>query len=590
MSRLTPDVRRVPFEVLEHRQDSLHVRPYHRANGVWVDSWVVDALERLRGFCPIDAHVAELRERLGYDDDDARELHTQLTGLRDAGLLMTWAEIVEAANAHAAPRLIEPIDVLVVVACGKPEFTARALRTFVDSARPREVLVVDDSDASIRPAMIEALRQVDPRGAAVSYAGERQKRVFGRRLGDRLGPDFAPSLELALHAIPACGRTTGANHNAALLATAGRRLVCIDDDTFAPLAGGAGDTSAAGLTASFDPTALWFFNDLSDAVSGADAQRSAMDAHARALGQPLAALDLHNVGALTDEALVHLLTGRGRVRATMTGIAGDVGMTSTHSYMCADGPSRARLVDGGYEALRLTRAMHRAVSLLTIGRPGFFMTPCAGFDNRETLPPMFPFDRFQDHLFSACLRRAEDDAYLGWLPELVRHEPGPRPRGERESLFSPTEGIHTALHALMAVNVSRANDLVGLGRSIEATTAVSPAEYRDFVEEKHAAAVTRRLEQIEQMLEHHDSAPAAWAADIGECGERWRALFDRPDPSMPLDLVAQGHAPADAWQLCQRAVRDFGLLMQRWPQLCDEARQQRAAGIVLGDRIESAAP
>lgn len=565
-------VRRIPFTAADHDGDRVCVQPCCDTEPVWIDSWTADAIGRLRGSRTIEQHVEDLCARIDYDPAD---LGDELAAARDAGLLLDRAQITAIARGAADREPAQVVDTLVVVACGKPALAARALRTFASASHPRHVYVVDDSGPDDRPAMIAALVET---GVDAMYLGERQKRALAKQLVERSGADTAAAIELALHGTPGCGRTAGANRNAAFLAAAGTRFVSVDDDTLAPLASpGGSDGAEARLTGAFDPTELAFYADARAALDLTPAADHVLAAHGRVLGRPTGCLDAAIADDLGDADLADLLSGRGRVRASMTGIAGDVAMATTHSYMFLHGLSRERLM-ADYEDLRLTRATRRAVRGTAIGRPGFFMTTCAGFDNRAPLPPMFPFDRFQDHLFAASLRKAQRDAYVGWLPELVRHEPAARPRKGRASLFSPTEGIHTALHVMMATNASDASTLADLGEDIERLGDAPHREYRAFIEDKHAAAVTRRLEHVDRLLARYDETPAAWAADLEECAERWERLLESDDPSVPGDLTAAGHSPAEAWRICQSAVREYGSLLQRWEAIFDAARELEEAG------------
>src|SRR6185436_17829847 len=108
--------------------------------------------------------------------------------------------------------------------------------------------------------------------------------------------------------------TFGANRNAALLDTAGRRALTVDDDTTAALIGQPGVPGAV-LDGSVPLGDVAIFDSLAEVVSSHDWTRTGpLGPHAAVLGQPLRA-----VGPGLPE---------GRVIITQMGIAGDTG-TST---------------------------------------------------------------------------------------------------------------------------------------------------------------------------------------------------------------------------------------------------------------------
>ena len=83
------------------------------------------------------------------------------------------------------------------------------------------------------------------RGADIVYAAADQKRELATALtADGAIP--AETIDFALFDPEGCGRSTGANHNAQLLCTAGEAFLSIDDDTTARL--GPVPGAEAGLT------------------------------------------------------------------------------------------------------------------------------------------------------------------------------------------------------------------------------------------------------------------------------------------------------------------------------------------------------
>ena len=90
--------------------------------------------------------------------------------------------------------------------------------------------------------------------------------------------------------------------------------------------------------------------------------------------------------------MVHLLEqGRGRVFATVTGIAGDAAVEKSTYVLALEGVSRERLLGDprGYVQAALSRNILKIPGHPTIARAEFIVSLCLGLDNTQLLPPFW---------------------------------------------------------------------------------------------------------------------------------------------------------------------------------------------------------
>lgn len=609
-----------------------------------------DLLRRCDRFMTLDEHARAVCAELDGGEAMHAEVMGTLAAFARAGLLHRQDALLAQARAaaHAAdPRSAPPpLTRLVLTTRNRVDLACRAVQTYAASAhaagpandrdrghgrdhghahgRPIEIAIFDDAaDDSARGPLYHGLAPIaDAAGDALAlgYAGPDQRRAFAARLVEVAGADLREAIDFALFATGDSDWHPGANRNAALLHAAGAMLVCADDDTRCPLARMPGADLRPGLRlgAQADPTILWLHANAADALAAADAvERDVLAAHAALLGRsiddclrPLADGDV-DLDDVSPALLDRLAAGHGRVLLTTTGVIGDLGVRDPHAYLLLEGASRQRLMEA-YPRLRLARHGIRGVTRTTVSPPpdpaGAFaapglspcLGPCIGIDHRELLPPFFPFDRGPEAVFAAALRVCRDDAHVGHLPWLVQHQPGARPAFTRADLFAPTEGISSALHALLVLGTHApapalrdpAHRMIALGRHLQMIGGLRPGDYRDFIREHHMQVVGEHLAALQEaQARYADEAGAdTWADDVAESIDRWRDLVTGADWGAPRDLMAAGLSPGEAWAAAQGAIRRHGLLLEAWPRIVDAARALADAGEPMTVSLDEVEP
>jgi hypothetical protein len=209
-----------------------------------------------------------------------------------------------------------------------------------------------------------------------------------------------------------------------------------------------------------------------------------------------------------------------------------------------------------------------------------------GLDNRRLLPPFLPVQRNQDGVFAALLRLGFPEGYFGFLPWLLRHEPpGPRSaaRGDlvRRAGEMPSGQIVQALLRACAPNPPHADggpNLRAIGRTLSAWGSAPAGEFSEFVRVQLWSQMARMASHLTTLLRRSGGQPAFWAADTEQVLSGWREYFTAPGFGLPADLIPL-FGVEQALAAFQRLVRQFGELLQAWPEVVEAARRLKEKGV-----------
>jgi hypothetical protein len=575
-------------------------------------TFIADLQNHCDTFRTMPEHAIELCRRYGMSHHEAGALEEHLERLADEGLLTSKAALLEDCHGAAAASSDTPpaISSVVTTTCDRVDAALRCVKDFIDAGKrfDRSIthVVLDDSrGADVRREYRERLRST-ARDAAVTilYAGREEKEQFMQALTSAVGTPGLPAhvVEFALFGSEGLKHLCGANHNAALLQTAGSPLLATDDDVFARIAPAPEMEDTIAVVSTGDPTDLWFFADRESALDAVEfTDEDLLAQHERLLGRLPASCvaDLSDAQTLDlDEADSRLLTllvsGGGKVLATSCGIVGDCGMGAPSYYLTVGGESSQRLLwsDPGYEVLRTTREVVRAVPRWTIGDTLLLQGTSVGLDNTNLLPPYFPVQRNTDGIFAATLRSCCEGGLLGYLPWVVTHDPpSPRAFDARELCTRPCE-VHTPDVILQCVmshvygqgTMEPADRMRALGRQLQDLGTMEPGGFEEFLRMQRWHRVSSWISRLEESLRTTDDAPEAWTEDVERCIDEARASLLREDDVVPIDLIAEGDVDR-ARTVMQRLVFRFGELLEYWPDIHDAARRLREDGQTLARAV-----
>ncbi|MFO0761341.1 MAG: hypothetical protein U0359_32990 [Byssovorax sp.] len=559
-------------------------------------------LSACRAPLPLAAHAARIAAALRPGGAPVGPVLAALEALAAEGLLVSDTAIVRMLRQSAVARPTPPpIATLAIPTENRIESLVASLASYIEDSvihrHPMDYLVVDstaDPDIERRTrAAVEALRART--GAPVSYAGRPEKERYAEALAAEAG--VAPALiEFALFNPDRVGFAAGSNRNAILLHTAGDLCAMADDDTSCPIAPVPSIAPGLAITSQQEPSELWFPQPGEPVMPPLPAEPVGFAAaHASLLGKDVGTLAIEHPGGLDPSRAAgmffrRLMSGGGRVLTTQTGGAGDSGTGSMWHTLMLAGPSRERLhaSEAAYRHAFVSRIVVRAAVRPSIGDGLFCMTMGIGVDNRDLTPPEMPICRNGDGIYGVLIRLCFHDAYIGFLPWVVRHAPPTARSSPFEELWSSlrrTPANDMICHLLLgsrleADKLSPRENLRTLGAILQRWASQPHADFEEIVRMHVLRARAHDLVTLDEILRRYGRKPDYWARDIDRTAEALRNAITSPALAWPSDLVEQfGEERGRA--LFQTYVRKLGELLQAWPDLVEAAKRLRQKGVRL---------
>lgn len=574
-------------------------------------------LSRTSAMATLDEHARSLCQRLGMPASQQGALRAHLGELAEAGLLVseqdlrTWA--LDHAEPESAPGLI---DTAAILGGTTPARTRAALRALAHAlthhGRDCQIVLMDDAghprDRDRGVAAELAAELAAGSGPAVAYAGREERQRFADALAaagiDRRAVDIA--LGVGAHDHPVA---PGVARNALLLHTAGQTCFAAGGDTVARLAGPAGFPDVLGLS-NRDPASLWVYPDHDAALAGAafldPDQIDLLACHELLLGKDLgtcmAVFDStgdatgHDGSGPGGPALAidgmrppfyRRLCHGGRVAVTVLGLIGDHDQDSNHAYLLQEAGALAHLLRGPapYPVLRDARSIHRLVPHLTLSSNPAFSATAAAYDNRELLPPFLPAGRGDDMVFGLALRACLPRDVIGHLPWAICHEPTARAPFTADDLVQGPLALTLARAAALAMGTldllpaagEPADRMRHLGAHLEQVGQLSLADFEHLLHAAHLRRLGSHISACEQRLGENGAASDEWAEDMEQTIEALRAACAEPRLPAAADLAPR-LGEERAREALRAHIRDYGLLLQVWPDMLQAARDLRHGG------------
>lgn len=569
--------------------------------GVVLEAHVVDLLRGAKRFLTLEEHAAEAADRHGLDAEDTRAAYEDFVALEAAGLLLRYEDAEPKRSAVPPPP---PIDRLGIMTCERPHLAQRAFESVVVAARahdrPLTLTIHDDGETPWIPTIAGSL----PSSLRVRIAGRADRMRFVKALAAEakdVDPEVIRFAVLGDRTL--LKNSLGANQNSAMLASAGHRFVCMDEDVEARSAAAG---SGAALASVSDPTYFELYADVDEAIDDTPAEdRDHLAPHDRALGQKL--FDV--LGSLSDleveRAAPRLLdaytSDRGRVAATMTGLVGDSGMGASSYLYLSEGATRERFL-ADYEALGHSRAVRRAAPRLTVTDGAFLMTTHVGFDARALLPPFFTLGRNTDGTWGQTLRTVSPHDYIAYLPRWFVHRPNARAldaamREATAQTIRLDEIVQHAIHGAQLTASTTEDALDDLGRHLVALSRLELDDFDAWLRARYWRTKAIHRAQLVKALEVGDGPPE-WERDLETLTRAAEETLLDGAPLVPVDL-ARGMAAArgvGAHEIEPQAVREamrsclarFGATMSAWPRIVEAAKNLENRGVRLSRGIEDA--
>jgi hypothetical protein len=550
----------------------------------------VEALARWSRFRTPSAHLAQLTAELGSHAEEAlRQRETWPPDQR----LVSFEDFLSAASVTGARDQDHdptPISWVCVPTKGRTESLARCVESYSENAirfghKPR-LLIADGEEG--RDAVANAIHNTRYASQLAGvYLGPKERLRLAERLGTRGIP--VPVARFALAPEHTDGViTTGLNRNAILLYTHGTLGLSVDDDTTCRLArvpNASVTTLRFAEDGEFGET--WFFSDRESVLRhAAETTIDLLEEHRQVLGRRIsdvitaaAASGAIEPGGLCEHLFDALLAGRGRIALSLTGLAGDCGSNNAQwvgLYLGENGRRRLDSADALTSAVS-SREVLRQMLVTTVGHASPFLGTFFGFDNRQLLPPFFPFGRNQDALFGWMAARYFPDCYAAHLPFMSAHLPDVGRRYDDRYGFRTTVA-DTILWTLstwngMASGRPPSDILQSVGRHlIEYASATQPefdAAMR-LLMLRRAALLMQNLEQ--NVMRARADGATHWQAEYAKRIDILQREATAPNWAVPRDLPTPD-ALSDSSGTLRGLMRSFGELLIWWPAMLQEAKQ-----------------
>lgn len=541
-------------------------------------------------------HLSAIESTLG--ESHHAEVMAALDGFRREGLLSNLDDLL-AGSTDPDSDEYNGCGVLTIPTAERPEQLQRCLRSFLASAdldgSRVDVHVMDDSKSSpsavANASICKALAAVFP-NASVRYGGFQEKLQFREALEERGIP--APVLRFGLP-VAENEYTVGGNRNFILLATVGERLLSVDDDITSQSWTSSNARPGIMLGGIHDTTEWWFFptrqavKDFIDTLPRGSS--NAMRAHSAILGKTVGSLwqlggNRQIKSSEIDSAALLTKAMRGKIRLSLSGIAGDSGMQCGGSFLFAEGQTRAKLAESPsvYKTAMMSRETARAVPEVFITHATSVMSGSIGLDNRQLLPPFLPQFRNEDGAFGATLNASDPTALFAHVPVGVMHD----------STRTPAYSV-TPLQTLENIRVSEAlMSLIDTYPSDEEITdpgiqlnclaahlhAIAGASIEKFSASIYQAVVQfkcKRLVDLDWQLNDGFCYPAFWIKDALMFRQALVSRLQSREYAIPSEWRHLGEA--QALEKFRAFVANFAGLLEWWARIVETTKVLRKEGI-----------
>lgn len=555
---------------------------------------VLHCLDQCRPFRSIDQHVAHVIRHVPGLTDPARA-RQGLEAMARSGLLVSDADYLARMQATAVDQA--PLAALCIRACDRPQQVQRLLASLEQYEQKfgakRPLWLIDDSrDSDAKARNSELLKDYARRTSApVQRIG-----VAASTKLAKLAAQAVPEAKQAVQPLLVQQAQTGGGGrgwNLALLLTAGRRLVLLDEDFEFPLR----RHPAAMPGMNLDPdahNAISFYQNLDDALAaGTEFDDDPFELHLACAGQELGAvatqaglgLDRQSLRGLSLTDLQHF-SGSKRVLTTLNGTRGASASEAVQWLYTLDSAARAEFTRDrdaylhNIEAQTLWSGYAQAHPVRQA-----YLTPFA-IDNSVMLPCTAAAGRREDALFHTLARFCHPDAVALNLPLSIGHIQEQARRRSQRTLEARTphfteflyENLWTHLSSAMSTDPVQRLHLAAawLEDLAAASSSDRIAHLREYLNYTRASLIANMQQQL---VEARD-APVFWQTDVRSIIEtNARAMLQATPPRLgnwPENIDAD-----DCARLLSENLRSMASALHAWPQLWAWAQDRG------GDLVES---
>ena len=540
-----------------------------------------------------------------------------LNQLIENNLLISESAFVRKLASQSSVSMSYPedpgINTLGIVTGNRPQTLQRCLESYFQNCQATgktlHSLIIDDSaKPEVCQEYRERLQSLHTKfNLPITYIGRQELQQFVENL--RREGDIPHSvIEFALVKPSHSPLFHSGNRNTLLLATGGELVFSADDDTLCQAVASPAMSQGLGLISDTDPSDYWFFPNRESLLRERSLQSTdVLHKIEELLGKGPAQIVANKrpghesiaVHDINDELLKRLQDPQARVTLTFPGLIGDCGWGAPFGFwgdpmgfLLMEGDSHSRLThtEEHYRQSCKSREILRVTPTPTLSDASFSMSTFLGMDNRELLPPFFPFGRGSDTLFGWTTWHSLPHSLVGHIPWALLHAPqDPRMFHQGEllrtaSAFDSSKILFACL-AMFQWNSYQddpAQRLLQMGKFLREIGQLSPSKFEECIRVAALHYNSRFERMIEQRLQASESMPKYWAQDL----EQYLILLRKSelgnDYWVPLDL-ALGVSLSIAKERTSKFILQFGELLCWWPTMRDAAQALKTKGESFGD-------
>jgi len=551
---------------------------------------VLKAMDLCSTFRTMAGHVQAVMRGIPELKGREQDVRRVITSLKKHGLMVTSAQSMAELRDASAEEPVAPLSGLFVRSSGRPKALERLLEsikrngTGANGSPPCYVLDDGKELKSVEQCRVACERWREA-GLEVRWLDRAWQQTFADNLALRSGID--PGLVRWLLTEAEGTFTGGRLWNLALLASAGRRMLMLDDDMVCEARQW---HDAGGVELGAQHWELWFHADAAGAAhSGHALDIDPLAAHVDMLGAPLPSV-LGAVGTADelargqDQRQLQALHGAPPVIATNSGMFGDAASTSNHWYFTQSDDSLERLWQSrqAYETNSRTRWVTRVRARHSLQFLTHF-TP-VGLDASRLLPPTLPAGRNEDFLFTVLLHRLHPRARILEFPWALGHFPEGERRWQRDALKEPVTENLTKFLADSLLNFE--DRLPGAGPELRLKLA---ADQLCALASESSRALESRLDEyllydrsdmireLQGQLLAHAKAPIYWVADVQSIIKANGKALTSSDPPRLAGLETSEDDASGIGELRRETAR-FAEALAAWPTLWEAAGEEDPLG------------
>ena len=551
-------------------------------------------LKHMRYFRSIKEHAEYIHENI-WNHYPVNQLIVYCNQLVKKGCLYSKSELInDLTNLKPEKSNNQKISNICWITIGRKNELHRSIQSAVKHnnkyERKMSIAVVNESSLpDIKEYISSMLKNISSEeGLDFLYIDREYKEKYCRKLLEVCSSEGLPEkvLRFALFDDENIGNDFGVSWNMLLLATRGKRIMCMDDDGIYQYGSIYKDKALLELSSAHDPTDLHYYKDKEDLLNEVKVSDICIpECHEKILGKSIGECidQLNNPDALICNHIVNDYLSSLRkepvlVGATIAGVYGDCGFGSPAGFLCIDEKQEDYLFssENTYLSALKSRQVYKSVPNYTISSNSYFMSGNMALDNYLLLPPFFPVTRGSDSIFGALVRICCRNIWIGHIPYGFYHDPEEKRSFKKESKHEINLAFsHILLLILQSypgyrLDTETSEKYSAVGSYLKEIASMSNKNFEEYITSLWLPQVSRYILRLENCLLYNDYKPDFWVQDVEDHIKNIYKYFEKGTVSVPRDINIY-LSNDERRTLCKKLIRSFGELLIFWPLIMQKS-------------------